>query len=179
MDKNNHATSRDKKITQPLKTNKNHATIWGKRNNALFWDKNNHATPWKRKKSQATTRDKKKSHNLLGQNKSRNLSGQNKKPATSRDKKIIQPLRTQKNQATSGDKKMTQPLETKQILHPLGHKNYATSRDKKITLSIGPITSQLVHKGPSCSKWYQICPNGSKLIRTFRKGTGPKGTMRS
>ena len=106
---------KEKKVTQPLGTKRNHTTSW---------DKKNHAT----------SRGKTKIPQPLGTKKSYNLSGH---------KKIKQP---------QGTKKMTQPLETKQILHPLGHKNYATSRDKKITLSIGPITSQLVHKGPSCSK---------------------------
>ena len=92
----------------------------------------------------------------LGTKKSRNLQGR---------KKITQPLGTKKNHATSWDKnhatsqdkKITQPLGTKKIMQPLGiKKNHAISQDKKVTLSIGPIASKLVHKSPNCSKWHQL-----------------------
>ena len=69
----------------------------------------------------------------LGTKKSRNLLGQ-------------------KNDSTSWDKKITQPLKTKPFTTPT----------TKIMLSIGPITTKLVHTAPNCSKWHQICPNMSK-----------------
>ena len=53
-------------------------------------------------------------------------------------KKITQPLRTKKNRHSLGTKKITQLLVKK---------DHATFRDKKITLSIGPIAPKLVQRG--------------------------------
>ena len=123
--------------------------------------------------------DKKKSCNLSGQKEITQPLGtnndatswDNKKPRNLSGQKITHPLRTkiscnlsgQKYKKTSWDnnKKITQPLRTK--------KNHATSGTKKcnlfgqkIMLSKGSIVSKLVHKALNCSKWHQICTNGSK-----------------
>ena len=110
-------------------------------------------------------------HNF-GTKKSRNLLGQ----------KITQPLGTKRNHPTSWDKKITQPLGTKKITEPLGtEKNHTTSRDKKIRPHLektkksrnlfgqkkscklsGQIASKLINKAPNCTKFHQVCPNGSK-----------------
>ena len=136
---------------QPLKTKKKSCNISGQKN-AIIWDK----------KSYATSRDKKITK-PLGTKRNYITSLDKNNCATSRDKKIMQLL---------GGKKITQPLETNKITQPLRTKksqnlwdnqNHATSwNKKKITLSIGPIASKLVHRAPNCSKWHQICPNGSK-----------------
>ena len=93
----------------------------------------------------------------------------------------MQPLRTKIKKKLS---------EQKKSLNPSDPKNHATSRDKnhttswdkqkscnlsrqKITLSIGPIASKLVHKALNCSKWHQICPNRSRLES---KWLGPNGS---
>ena len=78
-------------------------------------------------------------------------------------KKIKKKHLGQKNHPTSWDQIITQPLGQKKNMQPLG--------TKKITLSIGPIVSNLVHKAPNCSKWHQIGPNGSKYVRI-----GPNGS---
>ena len=77
MGQKNQATSWDKKVTQPLGTNKYHATSGGKKSRNL-WDekilqpvgttKKNHAIPWV-KKNHKTYHD-----NLSEQNKSCTLS---------------------------------------------------------------------------------------------------------
>ena len=64
---------------------------------------------------------KKKTHNLSGQ----------KNRATSRDKKITQPL-DKKNHATSWDKKNHATPSGQQIKQSLRTENHATFRDKKI-----------------------------------------------
>ena len=98
--------------------------------------------------------DKKKPYNLSGQKTITQPLGDKKDHKTSWDKK--------KSRNLSGQKKITHPFRIKKITQPLGQKNHATYRDQKITLSIGPIVRKLVHKAPNCSKWLQICPNGSK-----------------
>ena len=102
-----HATSRDKKITQALRTKENYANSWDKKITKLLgtkimpplrtnksgnlsrqkisnsWDKNSHATSWVQKscnqKIPQPLGTNKKSRILLGQKKSHNLLGQQQK----------------------------------------------------------------------------------------------------
>ena len=89
-----HAISLDKKIMQPLRLKKNHATSWDKKKSRNLFGQNKRRNLWGQKKSR----------NLLRQKKSRNLLGLNFVFAISWDKE---------SHATSWDKKITQPLGTK------------------------------------------------------------------
>ena len=89
----------------------------------------------------------KKATNIWGQK--NHATSQEKNHATFQNKNIMQnhPTSWDKNHATSWDnKKNTQPLGTKKITQPIGtKKNDTISQYKKVTLSIGPISSKLVH----------------------------------
>ena len=128
------------KITQSVGTTKSHTLSGQKRNHATSLDKT----------VTQPLKTKKKLHNLFGPKKSHNLLEQ---------KKIMQSLGG-KNQATAPDKKIMQPLGTENLASSGTKKIHTTSQDKKkITLSIGQISSKLVHKAPN---WHHICPNWSK-----------------
>ena len=102
-----------KNITQPL-WRKKHKTSMEKKNLG--------------QKNHVTSRDKNKSRNFSGQKKACNLSGE-KESCNSWKKKC---------HATSRDKKIMQPIGTKKICNLSGQKNHANSWDKKILQTLGP-----------------------------------------
>ena len=110
----------------------------------------------------------KKSRNLLGQeihatsqDKKNHATSRQKNHASSWDKKITQPLGTEK--ITENIEKITQSLWSKKITQPLGTKVITQPlKTKKITLSLGPIASKLVHEALDCAKLHQTCPHRSK-----------------
>ena len=128
----------------------------------------------------------KKSRNLSGhkestlplrtkicQAKNHATSWDKKTHATSVDKKKITQALWIKNNATSWDKKNHATYwYKKKSRNFLGQKNHATSWTKKfLDLSGQKIDAQ------NCSKWHQLCPNGSKYVqmdpncsKLFQKG---------
>ena len=105
----NHATSCDKKITQPLGTKEDDATSLKKnKKNLPSGDKKNYATS-RGKKIDATSWDKKTSRKPLGtkndatpRGKKNHATSQDKKSGNHLEQKITHPLRTKKNHATPG-----------------------------------------------------------------------------
>ena len=171
QDKKYHANSKGKKTRNLLVLN----------NYALFWDKKLKKNCWDQKIMHHFGTTKKITQPLgqkikqpLGTKQNHAISWDNKKimqPLWTN--KIMQPLGVKKNHTTSQnnkkyatcwDKKFTQPLGTKKSPNLLGEKNHATYETKKImqalktkqkiTLSIGQILSKLVHKAPNCSSDY-------------------------
>ena len=111
-----HATSRDKKITQPLGTKKIMQPFGTKTTQATCWDKKI-KQPSGTQKSCNLLRQK---NHATSQNKTKNYTNfcDKKDHATFGMKKIMKPIRKKKNHATSQEKKSC---------NLLGQKNQATS----------------------------------------------------
>ena len=149
----NHATSQGEKIIQPLGIKKSCNLMGQKKSRNLLGQKKN-MQPLGSKDNHATSRDKKIRQPLRKKQRSRNLSGL-KKIRQPLGENITQPLRTKKKCNLFGTKKNQATLwDIKKSCNLPGPKKSSNLLDKKITLSIDRIASKLVLKAPNCSKWH-------------------------